>query len=127
MSFLTQTNSTIRRIHKNFTKELTVYNYEWDESAGTNEYADGDWIETVSTIDASVRLPESVRYSNDTSGNESNHDVEIYINPTEIELSTGKDDNTRATEFMDEQNRKYKAVGFKDESSLYRVQCREVQ
>jgi len=127
MSFLTETNTEIRRIHKNFTKELTVYNYTWDESGGSNEYADGDWTTTVSTVEASVLLPEDTRYSNDPTGNESNHGVEIYVDPTEIALTIGNDDETRATEFEDEQGRTYKAVGFHDESSLYRVQAREVQ
>lgn len=127
MNFLTKTNAEIRRIHKNFTKELTVYNYVWDDSGGANEYADGDWTKSVSTVDASVRLPEASDYTNDASGEETNHDVTIYIDPTEVNLTLGDDDETRATEFSDEQGRRYKAIGFHDESSLYRVECREVE
>lgn len=127
-NILTQTNSGIRRIHKQFAKELTVYNYIWDDSGGSNEYADGDWTTTVSTVDASVRLPEDVSYSNDAAGAESNHDVEIYVNPTEVSLTVDSGgDETRSTEFEDENGRTFKAVGYHDESSLYRVQCREVK
>lgn len=127
MNFLTETNAEIRRVHKHFTKELTVYNYEWNDAGGSNAYSDGDWNETVTTVQASVRLPEDTSYSDDAAGNESNHDVEIYVDPNDLNLTIGQGDETRATEFVDEQNRRYKAVGFHDESSLYRVQCREVQ
>jgi len=126
-NFLSNTSAEIRRIHKNFTKELTVYNYEWDDTGGTNEYADGDWTKSVSTVQASVRLPEDVAYEDEASGSESNHDVNIFVAPDEINLTIGDGDETRATEFEDEQGRRYKAVGFHDESSLYEVQCREVQ
>jgi len=126
-NFLSNTSAEIRRIHKNFTKELTVYNYTWDDSAGSNDYADGDWSQTSSTVQASVRLPEDVSFSDDASGNESNHDVEIYVAPNEVDINVGEGDETRSTEFEDENGRTYRAVGFHDESSLYRVQCREVQ
>lgn len=126
MSFLTETTTEVRRIHKNFTKELTVYNYSWDPSGGSNEYADGDWTVSTSTVQASVRLPDST-YEQDASGGESNHDVEIYVAPNEIDISIGGGDESRATEFEDENGRTYRVIGFHDESSLYRVQCREVQ
>lgn len=126
MNLFDKTNAEIRRVHKHFTKEFTVYNYEWDDSGGANEYADGDWTTTVSTVDASIRLDDGVTYSSEPTGNESDHDVFIYVNPEEISLTLGNEDETRATEFEDENNRKYKAVGFHDESSLYRVMCREV-
>jgi hypothetical protein len=127
MNFLSQTSAEIRRIHKNFTKEITVTNYTWDESGGTNEYADGDWTTSVSTVEASLFLPEDVEYENDPSGDKASHDVTIYVAPDDIDLSIGLGDETRATEFTDGQGRRYKAIGFHDESSLYRVQCREVE
>jgi hypothetical protein len=127
MSFLTETNAEIRRIHKRFTKELTVYNYEWSESGGSNEYADGDWTTSMSTVDGSIRLAESIAYEDSASGEDVEHDVNIYVNPEEINLTVVEGDESRPTEFVDENNRRYKAVGFKDESSLYEVQCREVE
>lgn len=127
MSFLTETTTEVRRIHKNFTKELTVYNYSWDSTGGSNAYADGDWVETSSTVQGSVRLPEDISLSDDASGSEANHDVEIYVAPDEVDINLGNGDESRATEFEDEQGRRYRVIGFHDESSLYRVQCREVQ
>lgn len=126
-NFLTETTTEIRRIHKNFTKELKVYNYSWDSTAGSNEYADGDWIESSKTIQGSVRLPGDVNYTEDASGSEVTHDVNIFVSPDEVDINLGNGDKSRATEFEDEQGRRYRVLGFHDESSLYRVQCREVQ
>jgi len=125
-NFLTSTSTEVRRIHKNFTKELTVYNYSWNDSGGSNEYADGDWSTSVSTVQASVRLPEDIKYEDDAAGSETDHDVDIWVSPDEINLTIANGDEERATEFEDENGRKYRAVGFHDETSLYRVMCREV-
>jgi len=126
-NFLTRTNDAMRKVHKQFTKELTVYNYSWDDTGGSNEYADGDWVESESTVQASVRLPESTAYEDDAAGEESNADVNIFVSPNEIDLTVGDGDETRSTEFEDENGRRYKAIGFHDQSSLYEIECREVQ
>jgi len=124
---ITRTTPTARRMHSKFTEELTVYQYTWDDSGGTNEYADGDWTVTTSTVDGTVRLPESVDYDNEVTGSEVDYDVNIYVNPEDVNIVVGEDDETRATEFEDSNGRRYRVIGFKDESSLYEVACKEVE
>jgi len=44
-----------------------------------------------------------------------------------VNIVVGEDDETRATEFEDSNGRRYRVIGFKDESSLYEVACKEVE
>lgn len=128
MTTISKLDEDMRRIHKEFTKQVTVYNYTWDDSAGSNEYADGDWSESTSTIQASIRLNETIEYDDDASGDDSEHDVEIWVDPNDLTLRIHGGDETRATEFAEsETGLRYRAIGFHDESSLYRIKCREVQ
>lgn len=126
MSDYLQFSDEVRRIHKRFTDTFTVHNYSWDDNGGSNEYSDGDWTESSTTVEASIR-EDTTTFDNNASGSDLEYDVEIWVAPDEINLTVGGEDETRSTEFEDGQGRRWRAVGFHDESSLYRVQCREVQ
>lgn len=126
-SITSRTTDTARRVHSMIAEEeLTVYQYSWDETGGSNEYADGDWTVTTSTVTGSVRLPENVDFDDNITGSESEHDVNIFVNPENVNIVVGDDDETRATEFEDSNGRRYRVIGYADESSLYEVACREI-
>lgn len=124
---LSRTVNTARRVFDEFSKQVTVLNYTYDDTAGSNEYADGDWVESDSLAEATIR-EASTDYSKDASGAETDYDVDVFVDPTEVTVTLGQGDNERATEFVEsETGRTYKAVAIHDESSLYRVECVEVE
>ncbi|MCU4744497.1 hypothetical protein [Natronoglomus mannanivorans] len=99
----------------------------FDPDGGSNEYADGEWVPRDNYprgISATIR---STTTSDDISGPEGADvaaDVAIYVDPTETDVEIGIDDETRATEFVDEvSGRRYKALDLHHEQSLIAVFC----
>jgi len=129
MGALERTSEKIRSVHGEFTQAVTVHSYEYDETAGSNEYADGDWTEETRTVQASVREATAPRFDTDEAGPDTIVSRYIFVNPEDLsmeELVTNEGDNTRPTEFTDEDGRTYRAVDYKNEVSLLRIECREV-
>lgn len=124
---LSRTVNTARRVFDEFTKQVTVVNFTYDDSAGSNAYADGDWVEDTQLVEATIRDADTSEKSKDAAGASVEHDTEVFVDPTEVDVTLGQEDETRATEFIEaDTGRTYEAVGLHDESSLYRVECVEV-
>lgn len=123
----THVSRTIRRVHSKFAREFTVTQFSWDSTGGTNEYADGDWTETTFTIEASIRQPRQSDSGSDAAGQETAHDMELWVNPQDVDVSLGNGENARPTWFTDSTtDRTYEAVGLHDEGSLLKVRVDEV-
>jgi len=124
---LSRTMNTARRVFDSFTSQVTVVQYTYDDTAGSNEYADGDWVESNELAEATIR-EASDDYTKDAAGSDTEYDVNVFVDPSEVTVTLGQGDNERATEFVeDSTGRTYKAVAIYDESSLYRVACVEVE
>lgn len=122
MSFYEQTTPGIRRIHTEVSRDVTVSTFEWDSAGGSTEYADGDWIESTSSITATLERPEEPTSVVDAGGNDVEVDAVIYVQPDTVALDDGTDDESRATEFRDESTEKrYKVIDFHHQGSLVEV------
>lgn len=126
-NYFDKTNPAIRRAHKRFARPFTVSNFEWDDTAGSNAYADGDWIETTTTVQATVRVPSMESYDTDARGIDADVAGHVFVDPTEVDVTDGEDENTRATEFVDSTaGDRYKVINYRDEGGLLRCVCEEV-
>lgn len=127
MDFYSQTNKLARKAHSHFTHDIIVHQYTFDADGGTNAYADGSWIESSSTVQGTIRQPELRDDESTPDGSDVPADVEIYISASDVAVSTGVADGTRATEFVDtDTGIRYKATDYHDEGSLIRIRCVEV-
>jgi len=128
MSFFDKTNDAMRKVHRQLARDFTVIQYEYDDDAVTNEYADGEWIESDRfTVKASIRDATLDNARTGPEGDEVTADNNIYVSADEVAVSIGTDDETRATEFVDPRTgAKYRAVNTKDEGSLLRILAYEV-
>ncbi|MCU4754240.1 hypothetical protein OB919_20030 [Halobacteria archaeon AArc-curdl1] len=127
MNIYTQTNSAVRRAHKALARDLDVYNFVFDPDAGENEYADGDWIERVGypqTVSATIRSKSQPDDASGPDGADVAVDVTIYVDPNEIEVDLGQNNETRATEFVDSASgRRFRAVDVHHQESLLEIYC----
>lgn len=122
-NFYTQTNSAVRRVHKRFAHEFTVYQYAWDDTAGSNAYADGDWTKTSTTVQATLRRPDEPITVPGPDGNDIETDVSIFVTP-DVSIETGTGDESRATEFVDSRTgQRYRAFASNHQESLIEVFC----
>lgn len=125
-SFFEQTNGTVERLHKQISRELTVFSYDWDDAASQNEYADGDWNESSESVTGTVRNGGS-DFVADESGAEVTHDANIWLRPDSIDVNLGTADRSRATEILDSTTgQRYRVVGLSNEDSLVKVECTEI-
>lgn len=123
-----QVKNTVERLHGKFSREFTVRNYEWDGSAGSNAYADGDWTTNTKTVQASIRRISDTQFSSESSGEDSDNDMEIWVDPSDVSITTaGEGDKTKATQLVDSKTGiVYKAENKHHEDVLLRVECSEV-
>jgi len=127
MDFYQKTNKFARKAHSHLTREFTVYQYAFDSDGASNEYADGDWNESSSTVQASIRSEPLRDDQTAADGDDVPADAEIFVSADAVAVSIGTDDESRATEFVDEQTgRRYKAMDYHDEGSLVSILCMEV-
>lgn len=121
-----KTNSDIKRAHQQFTREFTKFDYEWDDSSGDNEYADGSWVESSSSVQATLRQTTDARRSTDASGTDVEADVDIYLD-SDVAVDTARGDETRPSEFLDSVTGiRYEAIDVHYEGALQRIQAVEV-
>ena len=125
-----QVANTVARLHGSFTREFTMTNYEWDSSAGSNAYADGDWMESATTIQASIRRVSDTEFTSGDSGEDSDNPMELWLNPDDFSptvVTAGEGDETKATQFTDSATGiSYKAENKHYEDALLRVELSEV-
>jgi hypothetical protein len=127
MGFYSKTSDAIQQAHGELAHEFTVYNYIWDESSAASEYADGQWTESSTTVDATIRSTKLAEASSDASGVDIQSDVEIYVPSDTVVLRFGEADEERATEFVDSRTgQRYQAFDYAHEGALVRVYCTEV-
>lgn len=124
-----QVASTVARIHGQFAREFTVTNYSWDGTAGSNAYADGDWTTSTSTVQASIRRISDTKFTSGASGEDSDNDMELWLNPSDVTVTTaGEGDETKATQLTDSQTGiSYKAENKHYEDALLRIELSEVK
>lgn len=125
-NFFAQTNPAIRRAYEQFTRDVTIYSYSWDDGAGSNDYADGDWTESSETARATFRRASEPTQATGPDGSDVVIDTRVYLDPTKVTatISTGYADETRATEFIDSATgTRYRALFIHDEDSLLEIEC----
>jgi hypothetical protein len=123
-NFFQQTTSGIQRLHSEFAHELKVHEYSWAGSAGSNAYADGDWTKSTSTVEGTLRQPTEPKQATDGEGNDVVVDVTVFVQPDDVDVSLGMDDESRPTEFTDPQTRiSYEAVSVDNQESLLAIDC----
>lgn len=127
----TETNRAIRQAHSRFTHEFTLYTYQWDDTGGNNEYADGDWVESSQSVQASIRESGTQNsVESGASGQDIDYDAVIWMDASAVptEFSLGQDDETRASEFTDvDTGQRWEAIGSYDEKSLLKIYVTEVE
>lgn len=127
MSFYTQTTRAAHRVHDTFSHTVTITQFEWDDSAGANDYADGDWTSSETQASATLEFPEQPETVSGPEGADIVIDVTFYVQPNEIDVDVGTADESRATEFTDEQTgHRYRAVNTRNEQSLLAVDCERI-
>ena len=96
--------AAISRAHKTLGLEFEVINFEFDETAGANAYADGDWVETdesPQTTSATIEFDTSETTLTSGAGADVEKEAKIYVLKDSVPLSDGTADESRATEFVD--------------------------
>jgi len=127
MSFYNQTTGAAHRVHDTLSHPFTVTQYEWDDSAGANDYADGDWTKVQRRCGLTLEFPEEAETVDGPEGGDIVLDAIIYVQPNEIDVTIGTADESRATEFTDEQTgNRYRAVNTRNEQSLLAVDCERI-
>jgi hypothetical protein len=123
-NFFQQTSPGVQRLHSQFARELSVHTYLWDESAGSNAYSDGDWTQSTSTVQGTLRKPTEPSQVTDGEGNDVIVDATIFVHPDDVDISLGVGDESRATEFTDPQTGiSYEAVSVDNQESLLAIDC----
>ncbi|NHX41387.1 MULTISPECIES: hypothetical protein [Haloarcula] len=127
-SFYSQTTRTVQRVHDQVAHDFTVYQYDWDGSGGTNEYASGgDWTESSSTVAGTIEFPDDSRRTAGPDGDDVTVSVVIYMKPDDVDVELGTDDESRATEFVDTQTgSRYQTVTIRNQRSLLAIECTEI-
>jgi len=124
MTFDGQTTPGARRVHQDVGHRFSVHTYEWDATGGTNDYAEGDWTETTSEVTATISFPESPTLVTGPDGDDVEIAATITLNPNDASVVEGTGDQTRATEFVDEETgHRYRAVTTTTEQPLLAVEC----
>jgi hypothetical protein len=127
MSFYAQTTRAIQRAHTTFSHTLTAHSYEYDDTGGENAYADGDWIESTTEVSGTVRTPDEPTRTSGPDGTDVDVDVEIYVQPDDVSVDLGVDDETKATEFTDSATgRQYRVRNIRDQHSLLALDCEAI-
>lgn len=126
-NIIERTSKTVQRVHDSISTELVLTVYEWDDSAGQNEYADGDWNSDEVVITGTVRESDS-DFTTDAEGSEVSHDVTIWLHPKYIDyVNVGEDDRSRASEFLETRTgNRYRAVALFHQDSLIKIECTEL-
>jgi hypothetical protein len=128
MSFYEQTTRAVHRAHEQFATSFTVVQFTWDETGGTNEYADGgDWTASKSSVTATLNQPDDPRQTSGPDGDDVAVDIELYVQPDAIDVELGIEDETRATEFIDtDTGARYRAVNVRNQRSLLAIDCSQL-
>jgi hypothetical protein len=127
-SFYEQTTGGARRVHDSLSHEFTVTQYTWDNTGGSNAYADGgDWTESSSTASGTIEFPDSATTTTGPDGDTVEIAATIYVQPDDVDVNLGVEDETRSTEFTDSKTgRQYEAVNVRDQTSLLAVDCTSI-
>lgn len=123
--------AAIQRAQKMLGREFDVINYTFDDSAGSNAYADGDWIATEDspqTVAVTIDFGSvNNRGGGSGRGVTVEHDAVIYVAPDRVTIRDGTDDETRGTEFVDTENDvTYNAVSVEHQLHLVAVHVEEI-
>lgn len=126
-SFYGQTTRAIQRAHGSLSHTLTVHSYDYDATGGANEYADGEWLESTTEVQGTVRTPDKPKRASGPDGSDVEVDVEIYVQPGDVSVDLGVADETKPTEFTDSATgRRYRVVNIRDQHSLLALDCEAI-
>ena len=131
MNIHSQVESAISRSHKNLSHEFEATNWEFDPDGGSNPYADGDWVATDDSpvsILATIEFPDArPQTSSSEAGDDVERDATIYLNPDDLDVDRGTDDESRATEFTDSRSGKtYRTIDVDHQAHLVAVHVEEI-
>lgn len=112
-------------------REFDVINYTFDDSAGSNAYADGEWVETngsPQTVAATIDFGSvDNRGGGAGRGVTVEHDAVIYVAPDLVTIREGTADETRGTEFVDtEHDVTYSTVTVEHQTHLVAIHVEEI-